>query len=200
VCIAGILSFYIFWLSISALPQMFSYGGFGDLFVPVVYLSTALFFAWAIVHEVKIVEHRLDIQAREIAVDNSRRAEQRKRAVEEARKRDEAFVYAQQKRAVEEARKRDEAFTYASEELKIFVDALGGKFLGCSNYETRGDFLPCLLATDKDVILEVACPSKQGTHGCLLTDKAYEVLRSKGFDVNIGNSNFNSNSNLQKPG
>jgi hypothetical protein len=106
------------------------------------------------------------------------------------------------RREVKSTERAVEAFVYASEELKIFADALGGKVLGCSNYEPRGNLLSCSLATEKGEILEVSCPSLQGMHGCLLTDKAYEVLRSKGFDVNIGNSNSNSNfnDNLQNPG
>ena len=93
----------------------------------------------------------------------------------------------------------EESFAYANSELKIFVDALGGKSLGCSNYQSQGDLLPCSLVTEKGVILEVGCPSKQDMHGCTLTDNAYEILRSKGFDVTIGNSNSNSNENFQKP-
>lgn len=104
----------------------------------------------------------------------------------------------QKVRSEEEKIRREKAFAYANNELRNFVDALGGKSFGCSNYRSKEDFMSCSLATEKDLILEVKCPSIQGVHGCFLAESANEVLRNRGFDLNISNSNSNSNSNLQK--
>jgi hypothetical protein len=155
-------------------------GNFGAI-ATIIPLATSIWICLTFLpYMIETVDHRLEVRL-EAKEEKTREGDEARLKAEEAK-----------------SRERDEAFAYASEELKSFVVALGGKALGCSNYASDGDFLPCSLATEKGMILEVKCPSLQGVHGCLLTDKAYEVLSSRGFDVNIGNTNSNSNSNLQK--
>lgn len=139
----------------------------------IVFAAIFSFSLWGFIYEIREVNHSMEVRAK---------AEVRENRIKQE--------------ALRSRQERD--FLYAIKELDAFVDSLGGKSLGCSNYEQNGDFIPCSLATDRDVILEVKCPSKEGVHGCLLTDKAYSVLRSKGYDINISSSNSNVNSTIQK--